>query len=201
MTYLEKVLRDDPALISEEYGVARYKDVNANVISICQRHAMHQALSSTLKEYFNYEPIKGLVIGGPIHEFPADESTRLNVVRENSDIWPYDGSRIPAADNYFHVVNTCHSMEHLADPKTTVNEVLRVLKIGGLFVNVVPDRMFHRHDMSNHKVGDRCYHEWTPEECFDLLFKNYIRHGAFRLLQFNTRQNKLDFDIILRKLK
>ena len=200
---LEQLIKTDPGLIDEEHGVERYKYVNGNLVSYIQRQAYYLMAYSIVKAKFN-EPVRSLCIGGRPTEFPGDEPYSVDIFMrspQRGTILNYKGVGIPTEDNRFHIVNSCHSLEHLIDVHGSVSEAHRVLKVGGYFVLIVPNRLTHRHDMSNHLPGERCYNEWTPNECLEQVFSKYIKDGRFKLIQFNTRDNLLDFDILLEKMR
>jgi SAM-dependent methyltransferase len=193
-----KAVKEDTALIHREHGVQRHRYINGNAISFAQREKLFITYVH-LARYLFKSKILALIVGGPKFEFPADECKVLNVIGPN-DYPNYIGTGINEKDETFHVVSSCHSFEHLKDPRGSIHEFTRVLKVGGFLTMVVPNRLLHRHDMSNHKLGDRCYNEWTPEECL-ALFKEYIDNKVLSLIQFNTNDNKLDFEMIFRKEK
>lgn len=51
-----------------------------------------------------------------------------------------DVRELPFADNVFDIVMTAHVLEHFADPRPALNEMVRVLKPGGLLVACVTRR-------------------------------------------------------------
>lgn len=196
----------DPAFVDAEHGVARYENINGNKVSNIQRHAMFFIIANVVRSDFK-EPIHSLVVGGPAGEFPGDVLRSVNVVVTKDPaeykkyVLPYDGVSISSPDESFHVVETCHSLEHLKDVHASVAEFFRVLKVGGYMVNIVPNVLTHRHDLNDLKLGNQCYNEWSPEDCLSSVFQSYINNGKFELIQFNTRNNKLDFDVILKKVR
>jgi len=189
---------DDSGLISRDHGVSRHRWINGNAVSFIQREKLFITYANMARYLFKSK-IKALIVGGPKNEFPADECKVLNVVGP-SDYPNYDGTGINEPNETFHIVSSCHSFEHLKNVKGSIHEFVRVLKVGGFLTMVVPNKLLHKHDMSNHKPGDRCYNEWTPEECLE-LFKEYLNTGILSLIQFNTNDNKLDFELIFRKEK
>jgi SAM-dependent methyltransferase len=203
---LLELVEKDPAFIDPEYGVEKYKWLNGNMVSQIQRHAMFEIAANLIRSIFN-EPIKSLVIGGPPGEFPGDVPLAVNVVIPHEEkerakhIVNYNGVGIDLPDESMHVVESCHSLEHLKDVHGSVSEAYRILKKGGYFILIVPDVNYHKHDLSDLKPGNRCYHEWTAYTCIDEVFKSYLDEGKFSLVQFNTRHNVLDFDLVFKKLK
>lgn len=185
-------VKKDPGLIHREHGLAEYKYVNGNTVSVIQRCAKFASYSAIAKHQFK-EPLKALSVGGHKWEFPAEEVKVLNVVGEH-DYPNYNGTGIPEEDETFHVVESVHSLEHMKDIEGSISEMIRVLKIGGYLLIVAPDRIWHRHDMKNHKVGERCYNEFTVDECLR-YFLYYIANKKISLVEYTPVENKLDFTL------
>ena len=193
---ISKIL-EDSALISEEYGVQRHRFVNGNCISVIQRETMFNIYQAIVKAKFN-EPTLALIVGGGHREFPADSTKMVNVIGPCS-YDNYNGTGIPEKDETFHIVESCHSFEHLKDAKGSAGEFVRVCKKGGYIILIIPDMRLHRHDMNDKKVGNRCYQEFIPETALE-IFKPYIKENKIKLIHINTRDNKLDFEMVFERL-
>lgn len=201
---MQKMMDKDDGILDREHGIEKYQFVNKNIVSVIQRDTMYSVYYNIAKDFFKSN-ISSLVIGGPPSEFPSDDMKAVQITLNKDDqqgfVFPYDGIHIPLGNETRHIVSTCHVLEHLFRIHESVYEAYRVLHIGGFFINIIPNRLYHQHDMSNHKCGERCYKEWTPEECLEELFRDYLDKGKFELVQLDTRQNNFDFDLILRKVK
>ena len=104
---------------------------------------------------------------------------------------------MPIPDNTYAIIESSHSLEHMENTEWTLREWIRILKPGGLLLIVVPDGEFHKHDMSLEKpLGERCFIEWDAND-FDKCLKKMT--DVIDIIQFNTRKNRFDIDIVLRK--
>jgi SAM-dependent methyltransferase len=76
----------------------------------------------------------------------------------------YNGKHLPFADNTLDVVLAMHVIEHVGDAPGFVGEVNRVLKSGGKFVCVTPDKFLRLlGDMAPWNVHHKCEYG-----CFEL---------------------------------
>lgn len=87
----------------------------------------------------------------------------------------FDGSHIPFDDNSMDIAYSYQVLEHLHpdDVMAQMYEVLRVLKPGGIFVCVTPNRIFGPHDIS--KLFD--------ERATGLHLKEYTTHELSGILR------------------
>ena len=60
-------------------------------------------------------------------------------------------------------VYTSHFLEHLHEPKEMIEDMCRVLKVGGHIVVYLPDRLLYTDDNPEH------YHMWTAQEFVDQM--------------------------------
>lgn len=52
----------------------------------------------------------------------------------------FDGRALPFEDGCFDIVCSAHVLEHVAEPDTVISEIHRVLKPGGRFIAITPNR-------------------------------------------------------------
>jgi SAM-dependent methyltransferase len=62
---------------------------------------------------------------------------------EAFDCCLYDGVKVPHPDGFFDIVLSGHVIEHTADPRGYLRELLRVLKVGGYLFLEYPTRYHH----------------------------------------------------------
>ena len=104
---------------------------------------------------------------------------------------------LPFSDNSYGIIESSHSLEHMEDTEKTMREWIRILKPGGILLIIVPDGKYHKHDMDVTKsIGERCFIEWSVNEFKEML--NRLT-DVIDVIQFNTRNNNFDIDIIVRK--
>lgn len=92
-----------------------------------------------------------------------------------------DVRELPYGDGVFDLVMTAHVLEHLADPRIALNEMLRVLKPGGLLVTCLTRRsalgMIVHLKWRTHRV--------TPAQAESWLLENGLEDA--RCLSFDDR--------------
>jgi ubiquinone/menaquinone biosynthesis C-methylase UbiE len=70
------------------------------------------------------------------HGIDIHESSKFDYVR--SDIFHFDGQKIPFEDKYFDIIICTEVLEHVLEYQTLTNEVYRVLKPGGSALFSIP---------------------------------------------------------------
>lgn len=70
------------------------------------------------------------------------------------------------ADNSLDYVYTSHFLEHLKDPLKMLEDIQRVLRLGGNLVVYLPDRNLYTEDNPEH------HNMWTASEFVEILPKN-----------------------------
>lgn len=76
-----------------------------------------------------------------------------------------DGQRLPFRDGAFDSVVSSHVIEHLARPVGALRDMVRVLRIGGYMVHIIPDARFTPHRRLTSRfpfAGHR--NEWVPAD-------------------------------------
>ncbi|KKN48607.1 hypothetical protein LCGC14_0651060 [marine sediment metagenome] len=70
------------------------------------------------------------------------DETKLNIATENNlNVYKVDIDKqtLPFDDNYFDIVNTTSTLEHLWNPEMVLKEIYRVLKTNGKLIARVPN--------------------------------------------------------------
>lgn len=99
----------------------------------------------------------GAVHGVDVDSYFVDVAKRRLAGLEGFDCRLYDGTTIPHPDGFFDMVLSGHVIEHTADPRGYLRELLRVLKVGGYLFLEYPTRYHH----AELHTGLRSY-EWAP---------------------------------------
>jgi SAM-dependent methyltransferase len=102
-----------------------------------------------------------------------------------------DVNELPFEDNTFDIVFSIYVLEHLADPGRFVGELRRVLKPGGLFLALTPNRWHYVSLIAS--LTPTSFHRWynekrgrTAEDTFPTLYrlnsqnslrKHFLQHG------------------------
>ena len=179
-------------------GPERLQYVNRNVISITQNEDLFKFVKL-------FAPIKkGLHIGGKYNV----DGTRVNWaaetkplaillnIKENCDV-SANATSMPFDDNTFGYIVSFHTFEHIkGNPIETLREWLRVLIPGGILAITMPNKDYFLHDPNVIEDGLAAYHEMNPAQFRDLL-KNF--NDVVDVLLMDSRDNKFDFDILIRK--
>lgn len=106
----------------------------------------------------------------------------------------FDCSDLPFKDETLDFIVGVHTIEHFADTKGVLNEWIRILKVGGYLLLVVPDiRYTPSPGSDNHDITH--LHEFEPEE-FLLIVKSIT---GTEIIQYDTLNNEWSFDCVLRK--
>lgn len=113
---------------------------------------------------------------------------------------------LPFADGSFDFVITSHLLEHLQDTRGALLEWLRVVKVGGYVVNIIPDVRF-THGMNTDATPH--LHEWGPNEFLreilecpigDMWYKVApFRWGTAEVVSFDEALPGWSFHCVLRR--
>ncbi len=179
-------------VIDFEYGLQRFNYINRQIAGEVQKETLKNCIFNLAEEK---EPI--LVIGGPAGEMPFPVKVLTLNIQGQSDFGNIRADRtLPIEDNSIGIIQTSHVLEHCEDTLATLKEWMRILKPGGIMLHIVPDRRHHTHLMDeDFKIGDRCFVQFTAEELLTII--KQIPNAE--IIQFNTKQNKFDIDLIVRK--
>jgi SAM-dependent methyltransferase len=134
---------------------------------------------------------------GPVHGVDVDaafvEVARRRVAGlEGFDCRLYDGTTIPHPDGFFDVVLSGHVIEHTADPRGYLRELLRVLKKGGHLFLEYPTRYHHTELHTGLKSV-----EWVPGP----LRKAALRFLSSRFSPLEPESRRRYFTILDTDLK
>ncbi len=83
--------------------------------------------------------LDGIDISPPMLEHAG---ASLHASGVNATLRRGDVCRLPYNDDSFDIVMTAHVLEHIVDPSIALNEMVRVLKPGGLFIASLTRRSF-----------------------------------------------------------
>ena len=131
---------------------------------------------------FRYEMAEGCRVVG------VDLGTELRDNPNVADRLQGDLRRLPFLDASFDAVLASHVMEHLPQPKEALTEIARVLKPGGFFLLLTPNR-FHYVTLVASLVPQRLHlwfnrHRGVPErDVFPTLYRANTAGQLRRLLE------------------
>ncbi len=111
---------------------------------------------------------KGLDPGAGHRTFSSDVTT-LDRLSQEAHIRG-TAECLPFKDGTFDFVITSHLLEHIQDTRAALKEWLRVVKLGGHVVSIIPD-VRHTHGMNTDATPH--LHEWGPREFAAEVF-NYV---------------------------
>ena len=170
-------------------GPVRFKKVNRNVISWVQ----HETLFNIVSRLAEAGKI-GADIGGPTGR-SIEGIIDINLYRTHSNCIISRGERLPFKNESFDYLISSHTLEHIKNTESVFKEWLRVLKVGGLMVVVMPDKRHHLHDPNVVKDGEAAWSEMEPGELLNIL-KSIANVD---ILSFNTFDNNFDFECVIKK--
>ncbi len=131
----------------------------------------------------NYLARKGAkkVFGTDIDKVPL-EIARKNYSTPNLEFVQGSVLELPFPDNFFDVVVSFETIEHLTETKKYIKEIKRVLKKGGTFICSTPNIKYTEHPE---------YHvrEFYPSEFFSLIEKNF--GNVKKYAQYITRKQRI----------
>ena len=104
-----------------------------------------------------------------------------------------DGQVLPFKDQTFDSVVSSHTVEHFPDPVKALRECVRVLKVGGYMVHIIPDARFtpHRSLSDRHPFAGH-YNEWSPED-FVSIVAQVPGIAVVKLSEFKGTRWSFDF--------
>lgn len=138
-------------------------------------------------------------LGSYVELFPLMQSCKRWDV-EDGDAQMMEG----VADESFDFVHSSHCLEHVVDPRIALDNWLRILKVGGHLICLIPDEdMYeqgvwpstynadHKHTFTPYK-----WNSWSPVSVnvFDLLRRQTISVESVRRLTATHRTTKDRFD-------
>ena len=112
--------------------------------------------------------------GGQIHGLEYDFERAAQTGRRNPNILNAAGENLPYPDNRFDLILSHEVLEHVADDRLAVREMLRVLKPGGRAVIFVPNRgyPFETHGVfwrGKYYFGNKPFVNYLPRAWRDRL--------------------------------
>lgn len=136
--------------------------------------------------------------------FPNAVGVDLRAMGEETEPWGYKSmahikcdcmNLMFSKDNFWDFVVGIHSIEHFVNAEATLQEWLRVLKLGGHLCLIVPDRRYtpqsgdEDHDFTH-------FREYDPYE-FRLIIESVT---GVEIVQYDTMANEWSFDCVVRKV-
>jgi len=192
------------------YLLSRHPELRAHIQNILDESASTLSLIQPLIK--KYCQGSGLEIGGGKNPYCNPANTKfLDKFIDNKDasINPdivSDASSIPVSDETFDYVFSSHVLEHMQDTIGTLEEWLRVLKIGGILFLLLPhgDRTLDKHriktSLSHHiqdyrslgNLPDNSHNEeiregWSKNEDFEILSIQYKEEWGADVWDFDFR--------------
>jgi demethylmenaquinone methyltransferase/2-methoxy-6-polyprenyl-1,4-benzoquinol methylase len=125
------------------------------------------------------------------------EQAGINLSNDNLELTLRHGDirKLPYDDGVFDVVMTAHVLEHLVDPTVALNEMVRVLKPGGLMIAFVTRRsalgMLVHLKWRTHRV--------TPTQAKDWLFERGLQNVQCLSFDDGALRKRLSLACIGRK--
>ena len=121
-------------------------------------------------EYLAHLAIHAKQAVGLDYEFERALEARIKV----SEVICSAGEKLPFPDDYFDLVLSHEVLEHVHDDQKTINEILRVLTIGGRLILFVPNRgyPFETHGIywkGKYKFGNKLFVNYLPRKWRDKL--------------------------------
>lgn len=169
-------------------GPDKYENVNRNVISAVQREISQTLLLALFHDKFKIN------VGGTGN--PEIKFYGVNI--DGSGEIFADTTDLPFPDNSVDFILSSHTLEHVRDVEKAILEWIRVLKPGGIFYTIIPDKTVFTH--ANEMDSLHPYYassEMSPSDFSALIerINQNIKTGKYiKCLVFNARQNNLDFD-------
>lgn len=132
-----------------------------------------------------------------IKRVDIDKSVRPDVVAS--------GDKLPFKNGEYDFVMAIHAFEHFPDPRKTLTEWLRVIKVGGIVGIVHPDITFTKKqnpEIDNPGLREnpfnRHYHEHTQESFLEMV--RSFSDLPFRIVDYGVACGKWSFYVILKKI-
>ncbi len=138
-----KEFKDNKTKVLEYWKKYRYLD---DIIKICNisENAKILDVGCGISTVLHYIPGKEKIGIDPL----ADEYLKLYKYPNDIKIVKGFGEDIPFSNEYFDVVFCSNVLDHVTDPNKTINEIYRILKVGGYFVLTV--EIFQKRVKRNH---------------------------------------------------
>lgn len=118
-----------------------------------------------------------------------DKKEKLNII--NSDLI---GAKYPS--NFFDVITMNHVLEHIPNPKETLMEVYRILKVGGEFIIAVPNTR----SLAYYMFSKNWYQLDVPRHLFnysDILLKEILKKIGFKNIRITYNSTPSQFVVSL----
>jgi len=103
------------------------------------------------------------------------------------------GETLPFKNETFDFIVSHHSLEHMKNTYSTLNEWLRVIKYEGKIVIVMPDKKYG-------PFGDHGHvSEYTSEE-FKNILDRLVQENKIRIIEHDTFNNHFSYNTIIEKI-
>lgn len=103
---------------------------------------------------------KGLDPGAGGRTF-SPEMVRMDVMANHCPQVRGSAMHLPFRDQSFDFVFTVHLIEHMPDPRAAIAEWMRVVRVGGHVVMIVPNTLY---TLGQNTDATAHHNEWTPRE-------------------------------------
>jgi len=134
-----------------------------------------------------------VVIGGDISE-EAIKYAKMHYEREGLSFERLDATSLPFPQNYFDVVISIETIEHVAEYKRYLSECNRVLKQKGLFLCTTPNKKASFQLPSGKPLNPVHVHEFAIDELCGLIEEHFTitaLYGHVRLTSMFKFENSL----------
>lgn len=125
--------------------------------------------------------------GGKVTGADYDPRVRRNQLLDRGVVM--DGPELPFSDNIFDVVFTRYVLEHVGSPQSFLREVRRVLKAGGSFVFLTPNK-WHYVSIASRctpQAFHRLYNRWRGRDEMD-TFPTLYRLNTLGAIRHHFRK-------------
>ena len=107
-------------------------------------------------------------------------------------------NELPFKENTLDGIIASHCLEHIENPIQALNEWIKLIKVGGRIILVIPDTNFTP-KMGTPEADPTHLHDWTPET-FKEEILDHISRDTFNILHHAQIGNSWSFLTILEKL-
>lgn len=107
----------------------------------------------------------------------------------------YDGVTLPFEKNSQDYVYSSHCLEHISDYKTTIQEWLRVTKIGGHIITVVPHQFLYEKKLRLPSMWNGDHKRFYTPASLLSEFENSLEPNSYRVRFLEDGDKGYDYSI------
>ena len=109
----------------------------------------------------------------------------------------YDGRTLPVADNSQDAVFSSHCLEHIDDPRATICEWFRVLKIGGYLIIVVPHQYLYERRLALPSTWNPDHRRFYTPATLLREIEQTLEPNSYRIRQLADNDSDYDYSVTL----